>query len=138
MADYGENHQIAQGLEKHIGERIRFRRSELGLTQDKLADMAGVSFQQIQKYETGQNAMRITSLYRLARILLVDVSFFFEGFKDYSLRDASEDATLIGGRSKEMMSLMRNFQKIPNAKIKKSIATLIRSLSSEDGAAAKE
>ncbi len=129
--EYKINYDNSRGLESYVGERIRMRRMELGLTQDKLADMLGVSFQQIQKYEAGRNAMKITSLYRLSRVLLVDISYFFDGFKGYSLHDSS-NASYSTLQSREISSLIRNYQNISDLKLRKSVSNLIRTISTNE------
>jgi transcriptional regulator with XRE-family HTH domain len=68
--------------DKHVGARVRMRRMMLGLTQEKLADALGVTFQQVQKYEKGANRMGASRLQVIARVLQVPVSFFFEGAPD--------------------------------------------------------
>ncbi len=130
--EYKINYNNSRGLESYVGERIRMRRMELGLTQDKLADMLGVSFQQIQKYEAGRNAMKITSLYRLSRVLLVDISYFFDGFKGYSLHDSSNASYSSTLQSREISSLIRNYQNISNPKLRKSVSNLIRTVSTNE------
>jgi len=64
---------------KYIGARIRQRRTELGVTQERLGEIIGVTYQQIQKYERGRNKLNAERLYRVAEALKVDVSFFFGG-----------------------------------------------------------
>lgn len=69
----------SNSLDQHIGKRIRERRTEIGLSQDALAKCLGVSFQQVQKYESGANRIAASRLYILAKTLDVDLSFFFKG-----------------------------------------------------------
>ncbi len=127
LMKYKISHNENGELESYVGDRIRLRRMELGLTQNKLAEMLDVSFQQVQKYEAGRNAMKITSLFRLARVLLVDISYFFEGFKDYTLQDSGRASEMV--QSREMSSLMRNYQNISNERLRKSVSNLVRALS---------
>ena len=68
-----------QDLEKAIGARIRKRRMELGLTQIQLAGKLGLSYQQIQKYETGLNRISAGRLHQISRLLFIDTSYFFKG-----------------------------------------------------------
>src|SRR5690348_3032013 len=67
-------------IDIHLGRRLRRRRRILGLTQQQLADACGVRFQQIQKYECAANRMSAARLWRLAEVLEVPVSYFYEGF----------------------------------------------------------
>ena len=65
--------------DKHVGARVRMRRMMLGMSQEKLGDGLGVTFQQVQKYEKGANRIGASRLQQIARILQVPESFFFEG-----------------------------------------------------------
>ena len=64
----------------HVGNRLRVRRALVNLTQDALADKLGITFQQIQKYEKGVNRISASKLYMIAKILGVDVGYFFAGY----------------------------------------------------------
>ena len=66
-------------IDQHVGERIRMRRAELGLTQEQLAQALKVSYQQVQKYETGANRISAGRIYEIARKLGVEIGYFFEG-----------------------------------------------------------
>ena len=67
-------------IDKHVGQRVRERRLQAGLSQLALAGQLGVSFQQLQKYETGRNRISASTLYRLAQLLGVGPAYFFEGY----------------------------------------------------------
>ena len=66
-------------IDKHVGSRVRMRRMMLGMSQEKLGDALGLTFQQVQKYEKGTNRIGASRLQQIATILQVPVSFFFEG-----------------------------------------------------------
>jgi transcriptional regulator with XRE-family HTH domain len=66
-------------IDKHVGSRVRMRRMMLGMSQTKLADAMRLTYQQVQKYETGTNRMSASKLQQSAHILQVPVTFFFEG-----------------------------------------------------------
>ena len=66
-------------IERHIARRLRQRRRELRLTQEKIGDSCGVGYQQAQKYETGLSSISAAHLWRVARLLQVPMSYFFEG-----------------------------------------------------------
>ncbi len=68
-------------VDGHVGKRVRERRRELGMSQEKLGNALGVSFQQVQKYEIGINRVSASRLWGLAKALEVDVGYFFEGIK---------------------------------------------------------
>ena len=69
-------------VDKHVGERVKERRLELGITQEKLAEALGLTFQQVQKYERAANRISASRLYRMGRTLGVDVPYFFEGYRE--------------------------------------------------------
>jgi transcriptional regulator with XRE-family HTH domain len=76
-------------IDKHVGARVRMRRIMVGMSQEKLGEALGITFQQIQKYEKGTNRIGASRLQAAARILAVPVNYFFEG--------ASDDPTLTAG-----------------------------------------
>ena len=69
-------------VDVHVGDRIRRRRRALGLSQDRLADQLGLTFQQVQKYERGANRVSASKLYQIARALQASIPYFFEGLPD--------------------------------------------------------
>ena len=106
---------MAHMVDVHVGKRIRQRRWLTGMTQQKLAELVGIKFQQIQKYETGANRVSASRLWDIADALDVKVSFFFEGLKD-------GEAALVNGPEglptdlmgdKEAMDLVRSYYAIP-------------------------
>ena len=102
-------------VDVHVGKRIRQRRWLTGMTQQKLAELVGIKFQQIQKYETGANRVSASRLWDIADALEVQVSFFFEGIKDED--DAMDKVTsalpLDLLSDKEAMDLVRSYYAIP-------------------------
>jgi transcriptional regulator with XRE-family HTH domain len=85
-----------QDIDRHIGARMRERRIMLGLTQQQLADLIGVTYQQAHKYEKGINRLAAGRLYNLAQVLGVDVSYFFDGLHDSrTFRDTSHQRLLL-------------------------------------------
>ncbi len=71
----------ANDVDDHVGRRIRQRRNALGMSQTKLADALGISFQQVQKYEIGFNRVAASRLWDIAKALEVDIGYFFEGIQ---------------------------------------------------------
>lgn len=69
-------------VDGHVGQRLRTRRTLLGMSQEKLGEAIGLTFQQVQKYERGSNRISAGTLYRLGQVLDVPVSFFFDGFEE--------------------------------------------------------
>jgi transcriptional regulator with XRE-family HTH domain len=81
---------MEQDIDLHLGKRLRARRRLLGLTQQQLAQVVGVRFQQIQKYECGANRISASRLWELAEVLNVPISYFYEGLQS-SPRTAASD-----------------------------------------------
>lgn len=100
----------------HVGKRIRQRRWLIGMTQQKLADLVGIKFQQIQKYETGANRVSASRLWDIGEALGVSVAFFFDGLKSNS-DDASGRIEQVVPTDllsdKEAMDLVRSYYAIP-------------------------
>jgi transcriptional regulator with XRE-family HTH domain len=97
----------------------------LGLTQQQLADLIGVTYQQAHKYERGINRVSAGRLYELARVLSVDVGFFFQG-----LDDASEEE--FSARQRMCLDLARNFAKIHDERQQEALAQLTRVLAQRE------
>lgn len=112
-------------IDQHVGERIRLRRTELGLTQEQLADALDVSYQQVQKYETGANRISAGRIFEIARKLGVDVGFFFG---DLAI-DAEPAAPLEhGGRHRSAIELVRKFAQITDPDVRAAIAGLVKTI----------
>ena len=114
-------------IDQHVGERIRSRRAELGLTQEQLAEALNVSYQQIQKYETGANRISASRIFEMARKLEVDLSYFFEGLP--SDRDRVPERPLEhGGRQRSAIELVRKFAQIEDPQVRTAIAGLVKAI----------
>ena len=118
-------------IDQHIGERIRLRRTERGLTQEQLAAALEVSYQQIQKYETGANRISAGRIFEIARHLDVPVDYFFEGL------DADQEAPALplehGGRQRSAIELVRKFAQIRDSEIRAAIAGLVKTIVDRGG-----
>jgi transcriptional regulator with XRE-family HTH domain len=113
-------------IDQHLGERIRLRRAELGLTLEQLAEALDVSYQQIQKYETGANRISASRIFEMARKLDVDMSYFFEGLP---LDERTEQLPLEhGGRQRSAIELVRKFAQIDDPQIRTTIAGLVKAI----------
>jgi transcriptional regulator with XRE-family HTH domain len=119
-----ENGEISHRVGDHVGERIRIRRTEMGLTQDELARQLAISYQQVQKYETGANRISAGRLYEIALKLTTDVSYFFEGFD--SGRVTGQMAH--GGHNRAAIELVRNFHEIKDENLRSAVANLLKAL----------
>lgn len=100
----------------------------LGLTQTQLAEALGISYQQVQKYETGSNRITAGRLYVIANLLEVDVSFFFSEIDPMM----GHNSVGHGGRHRAAIELVNNFNRIENHEIKSSVCGLIRTLAAPD------
>ena len=114
-----------QAIERHVGQRIRERRTMLGLTQQQLAELIGVTYQQAHKYERGINRVSAGRLYELATVLGVDVNFFFAGLDD------ADGVAGFSARQRMCLDLARNFAKIDDERQQDAIAQLARVLARE-------
>ncbi|MBV7408969.1 MULTISPECIES: helix-turn-helix domain-containing protein [Roseobacteraceae] len=107
---------MAHLVDVHVGKRIRQRRWLIGMTQQKLADMVGIKFQQIQKYETGANRVSASRLWDIGEAMGVPVAFFFEGLKDDGAQpEATGNVPTDMLSDKEAMELVRTYYAIPEA-----------------------
>ena len=121
-------------VDVHVGQRLRQRRTLLGMSQERLAQAFGVSFQQVQKYERGANRISASRLHLLTKILDVPVTYFFEGLPtvDADVEDSSAGDDRMANR--ETLELVRAYYKISNPNIRKRLVDLARSLGKgEDG-----
>jgi transcriptional regulator with XRE-family HTH domain len=116
--------QNGDGVDAHVGERIRARRTELGLTQEELGSGLGISYQQIQKYETGANRISAGRLYEIANALDIGIAYFFESFEP-GKRDGGIPH---GGHNRTSIELVRNFQHIEDESLKSAVAALLKAL----------
>ncbi|MFW6027818.1 MAG: helix-turn-helix domain-containing protein [bacterium] len=119
-------------IDQYVGERVRIRRVSLGLSQQAVAGRLGLTFQQVQKYEKGKNRIGSSRLYQLAKLLNVDVGWFFEGL------DAGEEALAITREiaaafdsvspqfgSREFVELNRAYWQVPGTELRQTILKLI-------------
>jgi transcriptional regulator with XRE-family HTH domain len=112
-------------IDRHVGARMRERRIMLGLSQQQMAELVGVTYQQAHKYEKGINRVAAGRLYSIAQALGVDVGYFFEGLY-------SEKALRTTPQQRMMLDLARNFNAIPSRKHQEEIVSLARALAEPD------
>jgi transcriptional regulator with XRE-family HTH domain len=129
-------------VDAHVGSRVRLRRMLLGMSQERLGESMGLTFQQVQKYEKGVNRIGASRLFQISKILDVPVQFFFEE-APYSgdgnavrgmAKPDSEAFILEFLNSREGLELNRAFVKIGDAKVRKSVVDLVRALSGSSSA----
>jgi transcriptional regulator with XRE-family HTH domain len=127
-------------IDKHVGSRVRMRRMMVGMSQEKLGDALGLTFQQVQKYEKGTNRIGASRLQQISSILQVPVAFFFEGAPQASNDDI--DLNLDGAPSPAYVSdflatsdglaLTKSFMRIKDAKLRRRIVDLVEQIVGEE------
>jgi transcriptional regulator with XRE-family HTH domain len=133
-----ENKKRPNPIDIHVGSRIRLRRNMLGMSQEKLGENLGITFQQIQKYEKGTNRVGASRLQAIASILSVPVAFFFEdapGRENGNASGLAEDnsTTYVVDflNSAEGLQLNRAFVRIADAKVRRKVVDLVKALAAE-------
>ena len=129
-------------VDVHVGLRIRLRRKELGVSQEKLAEAIGLTFQQVQKYERAANRVSASKLYEVARALDTSTAYFFEGLTDAHIRTAAEP----GGHSQmqaflltaEGVELATTFPKIQPSRVRRRILDLVRAMVDDEAQAPQD
>jgi transcriptional regulator with XRE-family HTH domain len=128
-------------IDKHVGSRVRMRRMMLGMSQEKLGDALGLTFQQVQKYEKGTNRIGASRLQQISQILQVPVAFFFEGAPHLAggpVPEGTEHAPSPAYVSdflatSDGLSLTKAFMRIPDAKLRRRIVDLVQQIAGEEG-----
>ena len=118
-------------IDKHIGSRVRARRIMLGMSQKRLADALGLTFQQVQKYEKGVNRIGASRLLQIAGILDVSIEFFFEGLPGMRAGGFSGDSLVAEFLTRsESDRLVRGFLRLKDDEARKKAADLVDWLAS--------
>lgn len=120
--------QRANAADRHVGARIRERRVMMGLSQQQLAKMIGVTYQQAHKYERGLNRISAGRLFEIGQVLGVPVSWFFEGLTPDG--EAQEPSP----RQRMCLELARNFALIDNEKHQEALSQMARALAAQSQA----
>ena len=127
-------------IDVHVGLRIRLRRKELGVSQEKLAEAIGLTFQQVQKYERAANRVSASKLYEMARALETSTAYFFEGLAD----PAAPGARVAPGGQAHMQAFLLTpegvelasaFPRINPPRVRRRILDLVRAMTEETPAA---
>ena len=126
----------ADSVDVHVGKRLQLRRSLLGLSQEKLGEAVGLTFQQIQKYEKGLNRISSGKLYQFSKILEVPVAYFFEAMgaanaaTAYGLSDNDQEE-FVGNdvmQSRETIELVRTYYAIKDPELRKDAVRFMKSI----------
>lgn len=131
--------RAANAIDRKLGQRVRTRRLEIGMSQERLAELLGVTFQQVQKYEKGVNRIAASRLHDIAAALDLPVARFFEGMVAARAGGVAESrASYIDDAlaTPEGAQLMGLFASIKSQKVRKRVLELVKALT-EEGAEAK-
>ena len=116
-----------------VGNRVRIRRMLIGMSQERLGDLLGLTFQQVQKYEKGINRIGAGRLFEISRILDVPIDFFYDGVSSSVEGFAENGAPVMEFvSSSEGLQLSLAFMKIKDPKVRKRVLELVKSLSEEE------
>jgi transcriptional regulator with XRE-family HTH domain len=121
-------------IDQHVGLRIRLRRKELRISQEKLADAIGLTFQQVQKYERAANRVSASKLFEMARALQTSIAYFYEGLDETGgpsspvSRPQARDFLL----TPEGMELAALFPKIRASRVRRRILDLVRAMAEDE------
>lgn len=125
-------------IDVHVGRRVKMRRILIGMSQEKLGDRLGLTFQQVQKYEKGANRIGASRLWDLSRILGVPVRYFFEGLRTEAgapaegfAEEAQPDYVLDFVQSSEGVQLIKAFVRIKDDNVRRGIVNLAKTLAKE-------
>src|ERR1700692_2717236 len=127
-------------VDKYVGSRVRMRRIMLGMSQEKLGEALGLTFQQVQKYEKGTNRIGASRLQQISQILQVPVSFFFEGApsaqtvgRHESMGDAPSPAYVSDFlATSDGLALTKAFMRIEDSKLRRRIVDLVEQIATRD------
>jgi len=125
----------ANPIDAQVGNRVRIRRMLIGMSQEKLGDLLGLTFQQVQKYEKGVNRIGAGRLFEIARILGVPIDFFYDGVASAEGASAAAPPVMEFVSSGEGLQLSLAFMKIRDPKVRKRVLDLVKSLANEEEAA---
>ena len=127
-------------VDMHVGNRLRVRRSLLGLSQEKLADAMDLTFQQVQKYERGINRISAGRLYQISKILNVPVNYFYEHVKNdngkktpaLGMSDTAQEGFDMSNdipANKDVIKLIKSYQAIENEEMRQEVLRFAKSMS---------
>ena len=124
--------KLPSKIDHLVGQRLRWRRRELRLTQEQLGEKLGLTFQQVQKYEKGVNRISAGRLYELSTVLDIPVLYFYEGAEDYlslpngAVNEDGEPAAPLPLMDQEAMELLAAFQQIDDDDLRRTLLATIK------------
>jgi len=119
-------------IDVHVGARLRLCRKSQGMSQGALASQLGMTFQQVQKYERGVNRISASVLFTIAQVLQVPVSYFFDGLPGQSEHRPDAGPTPAFMMTPGAPELVASFPRLPNARARHAVMTLVRALAAEE------
>jgi transcriptional regulator with XRE-family HTH domain len=120
-------------IDVRLGQRLRASRLAIGMSQERLADLLGVTFQQVQKYEKGVNRIAASRLYDICQALDVPVGHFFEGLNRKSTKPEGAERKLDRALAMpDAIELVLTFASIPTSKIRRRVLELVRAMSRDE------
>lgn len=136
------NARRANPMDAHVGSRVRLRRMLLGMSQERLGEQLGLTFQQVQKYEKGVNRIGASRLFELAQVLSVPIQYFYDdapspaeggGFAVPGMAERSQEGFVIEFlSSREGLDLNKAFVRIVDPKVRRAVVDLVKTLASEN------
>ncbi len=143
-AGAGEKESRPSPIDMHVGARIRLRRTLMGMSQERLGEALGLTFQQVQKYERGVNRVGASRLFDLSRVLDVSISFFFDDMPEplANIHGTYQTTRAVGGfaeaqdsfgvddsmNRRETLELVRAYYRITDPAVRKRVFDLIKSM----------
>ena len=142
MAEPSELERAPNPIDIHVGLQVRLRRKELKISQEKLAEALGLTFQQVQKYERGSNRISASKLFEIARALQVPIGWFFEGLSGTGAEGAAEGGDAPFGHSflttQEGVDLANLFPNIRRRRVRRRLVDLVRAMVEDENDAEGE
>ena len=129
--------KIPSGIDRIVGQRLRWRRRELKLTQEQLGEKLGLTFQQVQKYEKGTNRISASRMQEMSQVLDAPISYFFDESPggapaaDGGLREADAQFTTDFLSTTEGLQLNRAFARVEDPKVRRKIVDLVKALADQ-------
>lgn len=141
QAEERGNSRRANPIDKHVGDRVKMRRMLLGMSQERLGEQLGLTFQQVQKYEKGVNRIGASRLFDLAQVLGVPIQFFYENMPSnvsgqppaFGFADNRGEAYMADFlSSRDSVELNKAFARITDPRVRRSIVDMVRSIAGEE------
>ena len=132
FGDRKMSESVPDPVDIYVGSRVRMRRLMLGLSQDKLAESVGLTFQQIQKYEKGSNRIGASRLFQLAKALDVSVQYFYEDLQSAGGKGGITDDLTSLLSTPDGLRLCRYFSAISDSRLRRTLLDLVQTLADND------